>query len=48
MVPGKFDVVAVGSKKQDGDWWQFAQWLCDHWHNAVVTVRYANELEAES
>jgi hypothetical protein len=24
--------------------WQFAQWLCNHWHIAVVTVRYAKGL----
>jgi hypothetical protein len=27
--------------------WQFAQWLCEHWHIAAVTVRYTNELEAD-
>jgi hypothetical protein len=28
--------------------WQFAQWLCYHWHIAAVTERYANGLDAES
>jgi hypothetical protein len=28
--------------------WQIVQWKCSHWHVAAVTMRYANELEAES
>jgi hypothetical protein len=28
-------------KKQDGEWWQFAQWLCDYWHTVAITARYA-------
>jgi hypothetical protein len=39
--------MAVKAKKQDGKCWQFAQWVCDHWHIAAVTARYANELEAK-
>jgi hypothetical protein len=27
--------------------WQFAEWLCDHWHITAVPAHYANELEAE-
>jgi hypothetical protein len=30
-------------KKQDGDYWQFAQWLCDHWQIAAGTAGYAKE-----
>jgi hypothetical protein len=27
--------------------WQFAQWLCDHWHIAAVTEQCDNAIEAE-
>jgi hypothetical protein len=49
MVPEMLlNCVSLRKKKQGGEYWQFAQWLCDHWHNAAVTARYANELEAVS
>jgi hypothetical protein len=41
-------LVAVHTKKQDGECWQFVQWLHDHWHIAAVTAQYVNGLEAES
>jgi hypothetical protein len=29
-------------KKQNGEYWQFAQRLYDHWHITAITVQYAN------
>jgi hypothetical protein len=26
------------AKKQNGECWQFGQWLCDHWHIAAITA----------
>jgi hypothetical protein len=31
-------------KKQNGECWQFGQWLCDHWHIAAITAWYAKGL----
>jgi hypothetical protein len=48
--PIKFDVIKLWqfTQKTDGECWQLAQWLYDHWHIAAITARYANGLEAES
>jgi hypothetical protein len=46
--PRKMDhrLLAVSKKIkiQDGECWQFAQWLCDYWHIAAVTAQYAKGL----
>jgi hypothetical protein len=42
MVPEKGDVIKLGqfAEKHDGECWQFAQRLWDHFQIAAVTARY--------
>jgi hypothetical protein len=47
MVPTKIYFIKLWKlvKKKDGNYGQFVQLMCDHWHITDFTAQFANELE---
>jgi hypothetical protein len=40
-----FYKVVEAREKKDGNYGQFVQLMCDHWHITDFTAQFANELE---